>query len=671
MVRVKQGSDLSEANLSNREIYNGYVIDEICCEEGNEFVSFTQKDEKLTIGNVFGDIDDIKLKTAQIRKTIEEHLDKELYFKENNKQIKVLSLFFIDKVSNYRIYNSDDTWSNGIYAVIFEKEFKRIIQKPKYSKLQNYVDLDLEAHEVHHGYFSADRAGKHKDKFKETKTGKADADDYAYELIMKDKERLLSFDSKLKFIFSHSALKEGWDNPNVFQICTLNETKSTMKKRQEIGRGLRLCVDQNGNRVEDNSINILTVMANESYEDFARNLQKEIEEDTNIKFGTIQEKDLAHIEWVNKKGIKEPLGSQNTKPLINHFVKMNYIDRKGKIKDALKVAIQNKTVSLPEEYEQIREEILNVIEKPTKGLKIRDATKRRQVKLKEGILNNEEFKLFWDKIKHKTTYSVEFDTEELVSKCIKVMQEHLNVQSPKLLYTKSGLTVEASGVNYDENGIISTAYSEGDEVALPDIVKYFTNETDLTRRTIVHILKESDTLNQFKKNPQEYMQETAKLINKVMGELIVDGIKYTKTNDSYSQELFKNEELFGYLERNLVKADHSVYDYIIYDSENEKIFAERLDNDPEVKLFTKLPGWFKIKTPIGNYNPDWAVMLGEDGKEKMYFVVETKGTIEYLGNRPTEASKIKCGKKHFKALDTDVKFTESDSYDTFKKIIET
>ena len=192
-VTVKQGSDLSEADLSNREIYNGYVVDEIYCEEGNEYVSFTQKDEILTIGKVFGDIDDIKLKTAQIRKTIEEHLDKELYFKENNKQIKVLSLFFIDKVSNYRIYNSDDTWSNGIYADIFEKEFKRIIQKPKYSKLQNYVDLDLEAHEVHHGYFSADRAGKHKDKFKETKTGKADADDYAYELIMRDKERLLSF----------------------------------------------------------------------------------------------------------------------------------------------------------------------------------------------------------------------------------------------------------------------------------------------------------------------------------------------------------------------------------------------------------------------------------------------------------------------------------------------
>ena len=411
-------------------------------------------------------------------------------------------------------------------------------------------------------------------------------------------------------------------------------------------------------------------MANESYEDFARNLQKEMEDETGIKFGTIQKTAFAHIPWINKKGVEEPLGKQHSLAIFNHFKLKKYIDSKGKIQEALKVAVRDGTVDVPEDYAQIKEDIVKVVEKPTKGLKIRDANKRRQVRLKEGILNNEEFKLFWNKIKHKTTYSVDFDTEELISKCIKVMQEHLNVQSPKLLYTKSGLTVEASGVNYDENGIISTAYSEEDEIALPNIVKYLQYETDLTRRTIVRILKESDTLNQFKKNPQEYMQETAKLINKVMGELIVDGIKYTKTDDAYSQELFKNEELFGYLEKNLVKADHSVYDYIIYDSENEKSFAERLDNDPEVKLFAKLPSWFKIKTPIGNYNPDWAVMLGEEGEEKMYFVVETKGTIEYLGNRPKEAYKIKCGKKHFEALGNDVKFTESNSYENFKKKIE-
>ena len=666
-VTVKQGSDLSEADLSNREIYNGYIVDEIYCEKGNEYVTFTQKDEILTIGKVFGDIDDLKLKRAQIRKTIEEHLDKELTFAKTGKKIKVLSLFFIDKVANYRIYNSDGSWSNGVYADIFEEEFKRAIRKPKYSILYNEdIDFELEASEVHHGYFSQDRKGKNKNKFKETKSGTADSDDYAYELIMKDKEKLLSFDEKLKFIFSHSALKEGWDNPNVFQICTLNETKSTIKKRQEIGRGLRLCVDQNGDRVEDTSVNILTVMANESYKDFAKKLQKEIEDDMSIKFGTIQEKDLAHIEWINKKGIKEPLGSQNTKPLINHFVKMNYINRKGKIQDALKVALKDKTVSLPEEYEQIREEIINVIQKPAKGLKIRNANKKRRVQLKEGILDNEEFKTLWDKIKHKTTYSVEFSTEELVSKSIKVMQDHLKIHTPKLIYTKSGLTVEASGVHW-ENGSVSTLYSEEDEIALPDIVTFLQNETDLTRKTIVRILKESNTLNQFKRNPQEYMQQTAKLINKVMAELIVDGIKYTKINDSYSQELFKNEELFGYLKKNLLETKHSIYDYIIYDSDNEKSFAERLDDDEEVKLFAKLPGWFKIKTPIGNYNPDWAILVGEDGEEKMYLVVETKGTIEYLGNRPTESFKIQCGKEHFKALNNGVNFTESDSYETFKK----
>ena len=669
---VKQGSDLSEAKLGNREIYNGYVVDEIYCEKGNEYVTFTQKDEILRIGKVFGDVDDLKLKRAQIHKTIEEHLDKELAFARTGKKIKVLSLFFIDKVANYRQYDSNGNPIKGPYAEIFEEEYKKVVQKPKYSTLYNYVNLNLEAEEVHNGYFSVDKKGKVKDT-KETKAGKLKAnkdDESTFNLIMKDKERLLSFDTKLKFIFSHSALREGWDNPNVFQICTLNETTSTMKKRQEIGRGLRLCVNQDGERIHDKTVNTLTVMANESYEDFARNLQKEMEDETGIEFGTINKHAFAHIPWINKKGIEEPLGKQHSVAIFNHFKLKKYVDSKGKIQEALKVAVRDGTVEVPEEYSQIKEDIVKVVEKPTKGLKIRDATKRRQVRLKEGILNNEEFKLFWNKIKHKTTYSVEFDTEELIAKCIKVMQEHLNVQSPKLLYTKSGLAVEASGVNYDENGIITTAYSEEDEIALPNIVKYLQNETDLTRKTIVRILKESDTLNQFKKNPQEYMQETAKLINKVMGQLIVDGIKYTKTNNSYSQELFKNEELFGYLEKNLVKADHSVYDYIIYDSENEKTFAERLDNDPEVKLFAKLPGWFKIKTPIGNYNPDWAVMLDDGGKEKMYFVVETKGTIEYLGNRPSETNKIKCGKKHFEALGNDVKFTESNSYENFKKKIE-
>ena len=271
-VTVKQGSDLSEAKLANREVYNGYVVDEIYCEEGNEYVSFTQKDDILRIGSVVGDIDDLKLKRAQIHKTIEEHLDKELAFAKTDKDIKVLSLFFIDKVSNYRQYDEEGNPIKGPYAEIFEEEYKKVIQ----------VDLDLEANEAHDGYFSVDKKGKVKDT-KETKAGKLRAskdDESTFNLIMKDKEKLLSKDTKLKFIFSHSALREGWDNPNVFQICTLNETKSTMKKRQEIGRGLRLCVNQEGERIHDKTVNTLTIMANESYEDFASNLQKEIEDET-------------------------------------------------------------------------------------------------------------------------------------------------------------------------------------------------------------------------------------------------------------------------------------------------------------------------------------------------------------------------------------------------------
>lgn len=666
-VKVKQGSDLSEAKLSNLEIYNGYVVDEIYCEKGNEYVTFTQKDEILRIGKVFGDIDDLKLKRAQIHKTIEEHLDKELAFAKTGKKIKVLSLFFIDKVANYRQYDEDGNAVKGPYAQIFEEEYKKVIQKPKYSTLYNYVDLDLEAEEAHDGYFSVDKKGHVKDT-NETKSGKIKAnkdDESTFNLIMKDKERLLSFDTKLKFIFSHSALREGWDNPNVFQICTLNETTSTMKKRQEIGRGLRLCVNQDGERIHDKTVNTLTVMANESYEDFARNLQKEIEDDTGIKFGTIQKTAFAHIPWINKKGNKEPLGKQHSLAIFNHFKLKKYIDSKGKIQEALKVAVREGTVDVPEDYQSIREDIVKVVEKPTKNLKIRDANKRRQVQVNKHVFLSPDFKEFWDSIKHKTTYSVEFDTEELIDKCINVMQERLNIKAPKLLYTKSGLTIEASGVNYEE-GIISTAYSEEDEIALPDIVTFLQNETDLTRRTIVRILKESDTLNQFKKNPQEYMQQTAKLINKVMSMLIVDGIKYTKIDDSYSQELFKNDELFGYLERNMIEAQHSVYDHIIYDSEVEKEFALRLDKDPEVKLYTKLPGWFKVSTPLGSYNPDWAVMIDKDGETKMYFVVETKGTTEYKGIKDTEQAKIDCGRKHFEALGTNVHFDVADTYEKFK-----
>ena len=672
VLTVKQGTDLSEKRATDREIYTGYTVDEIYCGEGNEYVSFTQKPDILRIGVPVGELDDLAIKRAQIKKTIEEHLDKEIEL--NRKGIKVLSLFFIDRVSNYRIYDGEGNYRNGVYADIFEEEYKKAIAKPKYSTLYNYEELKNSAEEVHNGYFSMDKKGARE--YKQKKNGEftlTKADDDTFNLIMKDKEKLLSFDSKLRFIFSHSALREGWDNPNVFQICTLNETTSNMKKRQEIGRGLRLCVNQDGERIHDKNINILTVMANESYEEFARLLQTEYEEDSGIKFEIIELTTFAHLTMENKKGEVKPIGKQGSTEIFNHFKKMNYINGRGKVQEALRVAIKDEDISVPERFESIKWQIFRVTADHTKKREVKPREERRKVKVNKQVLLSPEFKEFWDKIKHKTTYSVEFDTDELIYKCSNALAEELNVHSPKLIYTKSGLAIDAGGVSVNEEGKIppSVVYTHEEEVALPDIITYLQNETYLTRNTIVDVLLESETIEQFKKNPQEYMDETLKIIKREMNYMLIDGIKYTQLEEEYSQELFLEEELYGYLKKNLLESQHSIYDYVVYDSEREREFAESLEKDPEVKLYAKLPGWFKINTPLGPYNPDWAVLLDDDGTNKLYFVVETKGNVD-VGTidrsvKQSEKAKIKCGKKHFISLNNGVAFTAKDNYGKFKE----
>lgn len=659
VVTVRQGDDLSSRRLGNREIYGGYVVNEIYCEEGKEYVDFTNREEVLKIGKAVGDIDDLVIKRQQIRKTIEEHLNKEL--KLNPLGIKVLSLFFIDRVANYRYYGEDGNPQKGIYAEIFEEEYKKVISKQKYSTLLKEIDLETPADKVHNGYFSQDKKGKLKDT-----RGNTLADDDTYSLIMKDKEKLLSFDSKLRFIFSHSALREGWDNPNVFQICTLNETKSTIKKRQEIGRGLRLCVNQEGERIKDSQINTLTVMANESYEDFAKTLQKEIEEDEGIKFGIIQKHTFASISFKNEKRELEHFGSQSSEEIFNFFKDMGYIDSKGRVQDTLKTAIKENKVEVPEKYDKFKEDITAVARKLTKKLDIKNVNNKREIKLNKHVYLSDDFKEFWDKIKYKTTYAVDFDSQELIEKCSKAMNEYLNVKSPKLIYTKAGILIKSKGVESDEKQHM-VVHSDFEEVLLPDIITFLQNETYLTRRTLVEILIKSETLWQFKKNPQQYMEETLKIISSQMNHLIVDGIKYTKIgeNEYYAQELFENTELYGYLKQNMLESERSVYDHVVYDSENEKGFAERFEGDENIILYAKLPEWFKIPTPLGNYNPDWAVLVNKDDEKKLYFVLETKGNIQFESLRQTEFDKIKCGKKHFEALGNVVEFKAVDDYNTF------
>lgn len=661
---IKKGTDL--AQLTNRELYEGFIIDEINCEKGKEYITFTTNDILIEKGEAYGDIDHDELKRVQIRKTIEEHLNKEL--KLTRKGIKVLSLFFIDRVANYRDYDSEGNPIKGKYAVMFEEEYKKFIRKTKYNTLFMDVDIDTIAEEVHDGYFATDKKKDSKGNsiYKETK-GNTAADEDAYSLIMKDKERLLSFDTKLRFIFSHSALREGWDNPNVFQICTLNETKSEIKKRQEIGRGLRLAVNQEGERVYGHDVNTLTVMVNESYEDFVTNLQREIEEEEGIKFGVIDKYTFSNILYEVNEGVKLQVGSSESENIWNFLKNEKYIDAKGNVQEKLKVELKENTLLLPEDFKAFEPMIIQKLTKLAGNLKnIKNVNNKREIKLnKENIIDDKEFMELWNRIKYKTTYSVDFDSDKLVEACIKAIQEDLKVSSVKIEVTKAKTKIVEEGISLTKRNI--EFFEVQEKVDLPDILTYLQNETNLTRKTIANLLVKCGKLDLFKVNPSRFMQEVASIIKRTLSNFIVDGIKYEKIDgEEYAvQEIFKNEELFGYLKDNIIESSRSVYNYVKYDSDVEKSFAESLENDDNVKVYAKLPSNFKVDTPIGSYNPDWAILIEKNGEEKLYFVVETKGTNQIALLKDSEKGKIRCAKEHFKALNTDVEAVQASSYDEF------
>lgn len=679
-VTVKQGDDLYEKS-GGRDMYEGYIIKDIYCAEGAEAVDFTSRSDILRLGKAIGTIQDDEMKRQQIRATIEEHLNKELEL--NPKGIKVLSLFFIDRVANYREYDAEGNAVKGKYVRWFEEIYVDTIRRPKYHDLFHSLhNEDDEAELTHDGYFSADKGSKGKPgKWKDT-GGNTAADDSTYNLIMKDKERLLSFDCKIRFIFSHSALKEGWDNPNVFQICTLNETKSTIKKRQEIGRGLRLCVNQSGERQYDPGMNILTVMANESYDEFANALQKEYEED-GIRFRVLEVANFANILVAGDKEQEEPcyLGAENAEKIMDGLKEQGYVDEKGNVKDTLKLAIQQDTFVVAEEFAPYKAQIQDVCIKACGTLPIHNKRERREAALNKEVFLSPDFKELWDKIKWKTTYRVDFSTDELLQKCRKQMALELKVPSAKIIQTRADLAVDADGVS--TTVVADRAVdSFGHSGALPDVVAYLQNETNLTRRTIVELLtgtrqdasgnwksfdEYGNRLKDFQKNPQVFMEGTAKILRSVMKSMIVDGIRYQKIGDTeyYCQELFETEELKGYLETNMMESKKGIYNYVVYDSENERKFAAAFEQNEDVMLYAKLPDWFKISTPLGAYNPDWVLLVQQNGEKKLYFVLETKGNIDMDALRPTEREKIQCGKAHFKALGNGATFLPVDDFGEF------
>ncbi len=662
--KVTQGEDLYE--LSNgREIYRGYIINDIYCEEGFEYIDFTSKPETIKLEQSVGNIDEEEIKRIQIRKTIEEHLDKEM--KLQKKGIKVLSLFFIDKVANYRYYDKDGYPQKGKYALIFEEEYRRLINKPKYHTLFEKIDINTEVDQVHDGYFAIDRKKDANGKYRvKDSKGKYKADESAYNLIMKDKEKLLSFDSKLKFIFSHSALKEGWDSPNVFQICTLNETKSKMKKRQEIGRGLRIAVDQEGKRHPGFDINTLTVMANESYEDFAKALQKEIEEEEGIKFGLVEKHTFANVITLDNHNEKKYLGEKASENIWEGLLADNYIDKQGLVRDKLREALRENALTIPYDYEEEKDQIQGILKKIAGKLNIKNRDDREKVNLNKAVYLDEDFKRLWDKIKYKTSYSVNFSVNNLIEKCAEEIRNNLLVKDAEMIYTKGKAEISRGGVLVDEDTVKESRYNyKSRDYNLPDIITYLQNETELTRKSIVKILIDSGRLNAFKVNPQKFIDEVIFIILNNMRSFIVDGIKYKRIADQqyYAQELFKDEELYGYLSSNMLESQKSVYDYVVYDSGIEKKLAIKFEQSDNVLVYAKLPAWFKIPTPLGSYNPDWAVLIEKNGEQKLYFVVESKGTINMQLIREAEEAKIKCGREHFKALEDGTEYIVADSFD--------
>jgi len=649
-VTVHDGDDLQQT--TGRELYANHTIGEISAEPGNEFMElrYPGSEQFLAPGEAFGDVDSTALHRQMIRRTIREHLDKEKRLRPRG--IKVLSLFFVDQVARYRQYDEEGNPIKGEYARIFEEEFRRAARQPAYRELFDHSDLEDLAARVHNGYFSIDRkrvAGKTVEVFKDTR-GDSRADDDTYALIMRDKERLLSLEEPLRFIFSHSALREGWDNPNVFQICALRDIRTERERRQTIGRGLRLCVDQTGHRIRGFDTNILTVVAMESYEDFAKNLQREIEEDTGIRFGVVERHRFATIPVRDLDGSERPLGVEPSEELWRHLHGKGYIAGNGKVEDTLRTALKEGTLELPPEFEPQREQIEAVLRKAAGRLEIRNADERRTVRVRKEVYLSPEFRELWNRICERTTYRVHFDNEELVRKCAGSIGEMPPVPRTRLRWTKAEIQISDGGVQ-PEN-VVGTASTTLDEenLDLPDLLTQLQDATALTRKTILRILRESGRLEEFRKNPQAFIQAVTERINATKRLLLVGGIRYRRLGEYYAQELLEQEELTGYVRNMLQDAEKSVYEHVIYDSDTERRFAEDMERHDAVKLYTKLPGWFTIPTPLGTYNPDWAVLLTTEEGDRLYFVVETKASTSPEDLRPTEFAKITCGRRHFETI---------------------
>lgn len=686
--KVNEGFNLYDQSGEMEEYKDGYVVKAI---DGRDNSVTFLNGIKIYAGDVIGSVNEEQLRRIQIRETILSHFEREhaLF----HKGIKVLSLFFIDEVAHYRQYDAAGEAFNGEFVDIFEEEYRNILETQDVaggdSDYQAYLDA-IAVEKTHAGYFSVDKKGN-KEKMVDSKIHnkkeQTSEDVSAYDLIMKEKELLLNRDPKIspvRFIFSHSALREGWDNPNVFQICTLKQSSSEVRKRQEVGRGLRLCVNKDGERMDStvlgddvHDINVLTVIASESYDSFAKGLQSELAEavanrpkvvDTNLFIGkTI----------VDEQGHEQVIDDQLARRICNNLVRNNYIDDDGILTDQYYEDKKNHTLQFAEAVEGYFTSVADILDSvyTDKAVVFENARSNNvELKLDEDKLAMPQFKELWNRISQKSAYVVDFDTDELVEKSIASLNANLRVASVffkietgsmEKIDSKEALASGSAFVKEETGHYNAKTESAVNSGVKYDLVGKLVEETGLTRKAIVDILVEIDkeVFDQFKNNPEEFIIKAANLINDEKATVIIQHITYNVLDEQYETDLFTDATIKGKLGVNAMRAKHHLYDHIVYDSTNERDFATDLDTQKDVAVYVKLPNSFYISTPVGKYNPDWAIAFYEGTVKHIYFVAETKGSMSSMQLREVEKAKIHCAKEHFKAISGDnVVYDVVDSY---------
>ena len=681
---VSIGFNLYDQSNGMEEYHNNFVVKSIDGRDDSvEFLNGI----KIYAGDVIGKVSEEQLRRIQIRETILSHIERErqLYYKG----IKVLSLFFIDEVAHYKQYDETGESKNGIFADMFEEEYRDIVENLQMGIGEeayfHYLN-SISAESTHAGYFSIDKKGKmvnSKVRRRETTTDDVDA----YDLIMKNKELLLDRDPKrspVRFIFSHSALREGWDNPNVFQICTLKQSGSDVRKRQEVGRGLRLCVNQDGERQDANvlgndvhNINILTVIASESYDSFAKGLQSEIAEAVADRPRAITVDLFVGKVIKDSSGHEQVIDKDIADAIMYDLIINRYIDKKGALTDKYYEEKANGTLQVAEEVADCAASVVEIIGSiyDPKTMQPENARSNNvELHVDEEKIAMPEFKALWSKINAKSVYIVDFDTDELVQKAIASLDAKLRVA--KIFFkVESGVMEEIKSKEALESGAAfiketSASYGTQTRISVNSSVKYdlvgkLVEETKLTRKDIIAILRgiQKPVFEQFKDNPEEFIIKAAALINDEKATAIIQHITYDVLDERYGTEVFTDPTIRGKLGVNAMKAKKHLYDHVVFDSTNERDFAAELDTNTDVAVYVKLPDGFYISTPVGHYNPDWAIAFYEGKVKHIYFVAETKGSMSSMQLRLIEESKIHCAREHFKAISSDsVVYDVVDSY---------